>query len=252
MRPQSQNMQHYNIGVHSARVSFMLSPGINYFMGEMDKKKLHAFLIVWTGLSIRMTERVESWIKSAGEKCLALGFKDVGDKLVYHASQESEHDLMLVEDLDFLVRKWNEMYGQNLTTSEVTALAAPSNTSAYVKLHEDAINGQHPYTQVAIEYEIERISVHYGPRMVENLMCTLGADFDKGFTFLSHHVLLDQGHTKFNLDLMEKCFKSGANLPALVETGRNALQIYSGFLEECMSLNAKLFETEAWNSQLMI
>ncbi len=255
MKKDSAQFFEYNRLVHSARVRFSASPGIRVYMGEMEKKRLHAFLIVWSHFSVKMTGPVEGWISRAGERAIELGFESIGKKLKHHANQEADHDVMLVEDLKVLLARWNETYPEKITMEALNSLRLPENTNAYVDIHEDTIASQHPYGQVAIEYEIERISVQYGPQMVENVINTLGEEFNAGIEFLSHHVLLDQGHTKFNKALIEECFASGGDVKVLAETGAQALRIYGDFLTECAVASQQLIsksESKSWNSPSMI
>lgn len=249
-KEQSESFKKYNALIHPQRIDFMLSPGINTFMAQSTPKKLHAFLLVWTGFSIKMTEKVESWISRAGESCETMNYNEVGNRLKYHANQEAGHDLMLVADLKVLIQKWNTLYNDNITEDDIFNLNVPYNTNEYVALHENTIQGKHPYTQVAIEYEIERISVMYGPKIIENVTYTLGEDFESAISFLTDHVLIDQGHTKFNIDLLEKCLAAKGDLNELVKTGGSALKIYAGFLNECIKLSAAINEREQWTSQL--
>lgn len=230
----------YNELTHPARVQFLLSEGINYFMCEQNKTKLHAFLLSWTVNSIAMTEQVENWIQRAGEKCTQNQMAEVGEKLKHHAHQEADHDLMLVDDAQQLIELWNTKYNDNMTASDITYQKSTTETNAYVQLHEDTINGKHPYAQAAIEYEIERISVVYGPRMLENIHNVLGEQFNNSITFLAEHVLLDQGHTKFNLDLMERCLANGGDVTELARVGSTALQIYSEFLTKCIQHSTQI------------
>lgn len=252
MQKESTQYKNYSQNIHPARVEFMKSPGINYFMTETDPKKLLAFLIIWTASSIKMTEQVEHWIRRAGENCQNKNFNEVGERLKYHSKQEADHDKMLVQDIHFLITKWNEIYADNLTLTEVLAICNIPETQDYIDLHENVINSSHPYSQTAIEFEIERISVAYGPRMIENILHTLGEEFEEGVSFLAEHVLLDQGHTKFNIDLLEKCFTANADLNALTQTGKEALKIYAGFLSKCMNLSSKIIERATWKSNLTI
>ncbi|MCK6597504.1 MAG: hypothetical protein L6Q37_04005, partial [Bdellovibrionaceae bacterium] len=250
MKKDSEDFKKYNQQIHSTRVSFLKSSGINYFMTESDPKKLHAFLLVWTAMSIQMTERVEDWIKRAGENCTNKNFTEVGEKLQYHSKQEADHDKMLVTDVNFLIEKWNKVYNDTLTLNDLFKIGTLPETQYYVDLHENVINSQHPYCQTAIEFEIERISVVYGPRMIDNLLFILGDDFEPGISFLAEHVLLDQGHTKFNIDLMEKCLAAKASLSEMVKTGSDALTIYAGFLNHCIKISHSLLERTQWNSHL--
>lgn len=252
MQKESKEYKSYSRDIHPARIEFMKAPGINYFMTETDKKKLLAFLIIWTAASIKMTEQVEHWIRRAGENCQDKNFDEVGERLKYHSKQEADHDKMLVTDIHFLLEKWNTIFADNLNLSNVLEICNIPETQAYIDLHENVISSNHPYTQTAIEFEIERISVAYGPRMIENIINTLGEDFENGITFLAEHVLLDQGHTKFNIDLLERCFSANANIHELTTTGKEALKIYSGFLSQCISLSKSLIERTSWKSNLTI
>lgn len=242
----SEQFTKYNELAQPERAHLLKSAGINHFMTETSHKKLHAYLLAWTCFSIKMTEQVESWITRSGESCQKKNFNLVGERLKYHASQEAEHDNLLKNDLKFLIQKWNDYYSDQLTEADILKIGAPLFTNEYVNLHENTINGEHPYTQVAIEYEIERISIMFGPFIIENIIYTLGSSFNAGITFLTEHVLLDQGHTKFNIDLLEKCFTSGADLDQLINTGRKALQIYAGFLNDCMKISNQLCTRNVW------
>lgn len=252
MHKESSGFREYNQLIHPTRVAFMKSKGINYFMTETDKKSILSFLIIWTAASIKMTERVENWIKRAGEKCVDLNFAEVGNKLQYHAKQEADHDKMLVNDIKFLIEKWNHEYNDTLTLPIVLDLCNITESQLYIALHEDVINGNHPYTQSAIEYEIERISIVYGPRILENILNTLGQNYADGISFLAEHVLLDQGHTKFNIDLLEKCISNNGNITELFASGDKALNIYSGFLTKCIDLSLRLLERSSWQSSLTV
>lgn len=252
MQKNSDQFRYYSKLIHPSRTAFLRSAGINYFMTESNPKNLHSFLLIWTCASIKMTEKVEDWIKRAGEGCQQHNFTEVGARLKYHASQEADHDKMLVEDLNFLVHKWNELYHDNLTAIDLSKISLFPETKFYVDLHEAVINSHYPYAQTAIEFEIERISVVYGPRMIENIINILGDNFSTGISFLEEHVLLDQGHTKFNIDLMEKCLGANADITKLVETGAKALSIYSGFLNSCQNASSQLLERVQWKSHLTI
>ncbi|MCB9026750.1 MAG: hypothetical protein H6625_10560 [Bdellovibrionaceae bacterium] len=232
---QSQEMFDYNCLVHKARTRFHIQPGINFFLTQSDKKQMHAFLLTWTALSVSNTQPVEGWIRRAGNKCIQLGYNKIGQRLVDHSRQEADHDKMLVEDLEVLVQLWNQKYENKITTKELLSLELPQSTKDYVTLHENVINSDEPFRQVAIEFEIERISVNYGPRMLESVMYSLGREFTKGLGFLAEHVELDVGHTAFNLRLLDSCFKENkAWVNSMAETGSTALNIYGQFLNDCV------------------
>ena len=156
---------------------------------------------------------------------------------------DSEDSTTIVE----AERQWQDINDQ-LSENDLAAITAPLSSEKYIHLHENVINSDHPYAQVAIEFEIERISVLFGPKMLENILNTLGYDMQQGLTFLNDHVLIDQGHTKFNADLLERCIRSGGQLENLTTTGKNALNIYSQFLTECTVISTVLNTRNAWKT----
>lgn len=248
----SEEFKNYNKKIHAKRVQFMFSEGLGFCTGHLNPKELHAFLIIWSAFGVKMTEKVESWINGAANKCEGLNYSDIGKKLKYHAKQEAGHEKLFLEDVKWLINKWNELYNDQLNLTDVLSLETPASALRYTKLHEDVINSNYPNAQVSIEYEIERISVLFGPKMLENALCTLGYEFEQGLSFLIDHIALDQGHTKFNEDLMERCFLAGTDFEVLAGVGSNALSAYGGFLTDCVKLVPKLIERETWKSNLTI
>lgn len=243
----SQDFFAYNQVVHQERTKFIQRRGLQFFTAETDPKKIHAFMILWTAYSVKMTEQVEAWIKRAGESTVKKGLKEIGSHLNRHAEHEAGHDQMLVEDLKALVQLWNKNYQGSMSVEEVLGMPTPKATQAYIDLHEEVIQGQNPYCQVAIEYEIERLSIGFGPKMIENVMFSLGSESEKGLSFLEHHVVLDQGHTKFNMMLMEKTITSGGTVKALADIGVRALQVYGEFLDQCAEDTQRIFFGGQWN-----
>ncbi len=234
-------LHEYNRSLHPSRVAFARSEGLQTFVGMTEPRRLHAFMLFWTAYSVSMTKQVENWIRSAGESCGQKGWRNIEQHLKRHAQHEKDHDQMLVEDLDVLVGLWNKNYQGNVSAQELLSMKIPPGTEEYIRLHEDVIKGQTPFCQIAIEFEIERLSVFSGPQMIENVVNTLGRDFEKGLSFLTHHVVLDQGHTQFNSKLIENCLgDDSTRLQPLIETGKKALAIYGQFLSDCAERSAVL------------
>jgi len=104
------------------------------------------------------------------------------------------------------------------------------------RLHEDTISGAVPYCQFAIEYEIERLPVEYGPRLVENCVRLLGSDILSCMTFATSHIEFDVGHTRFNAHFLGRTIAdSPSRLPWLATTGGAALDAFGEHLTECMT-----------------
>jgi hypothetical protein len=203
----------YEEAVGPARRAFATSPAAQWLLSnpapDVVSKFVHAFFVY----GIQMTSGVESWLLRSGERCIELGYTELGQAIRKHAKAEAGHDQMFVRDLEKL--------------GNSTILPPSAGVLAYCRLHEDTIVGPTPYAQIAIEYEIEQLPVLYGPA----LLALVGSS-----EFLSEHIVLDVGHTKFNYIQLEAFLTAyQESLPALIQAGTSALEAYSLFLMDCVT-----------------
>lgn len=201
----------------------------------IDPVLLERFLIQFSAWGVQMTQPVESWIRRAGERCTQLGLSELGRSLVIHAKHEAGHDRMLVDDTRLLVAKWNARRQPELVADDLLAQQPSAAMDAYMRLHEDTIASDLPYGQVAIELEIERMSVVFGPKLIEQCRRTLDPSLLDGLSFIKEHVEVDVGHTALNQRLMERLLKLRPDAAArLAAIGGEALQTYVSFFGECL------------------
>jgi hypothetical protein len=202
---------------------------------DFDPVLFELFLLNYCSRGVRMTEPVESWIERAGKRCREVGMEKLGVALQKHAQAEANHHLMMIADTQALVKRWNASQPKPLEAEALLAVPPSPAVDAYVALHEDVIRGSEPYCQLAIEFEIERISVTWGPPFMRQCARLLGPGSNETLSFLTEHVEVDQGHTKFNELQLERLLASDRSLaPALAHTGAAALDIYGNFLAECL------------------
>lgn len=202
-----------------------------------DPSLLHLFLIHYVAFGIEMTRPVEDWIRRAGRKCHDAGFAKLGETLVAHARHESGHHKLMIADLRTLADQWNERHSGTNMIDPVTLLQSNNLASVrqYHELHENIIASDTAYTQIALEFEIESLSVHHGAKLVaaaDTALCDLSRD---GLTFLREHVALDAAHTELNRrEIMKLLLEHPDCLDALVDTGARALEIYGRFIDDCV------------------
>lgn len=199
-----------------------------------DERQLLLFWINFCSLGIGMTEQVSDWIKRAGEASIEKGFSELGKLLVKHAKAEEGHEIMMIKDMESLIILWNMKYKDKLDASVFyDAKDQSKSINDYIELHEKVIEGLTPYCQLAIEYEIENLSVAYGPKLLMKAQEIFGPGIVKSLSFLDHHIALDEGHTNFNRNSLNKfLIKNPSSLSNLIYTGKNALKIYHQFLLE--------------------
>jgi heme oxygenase-like protein len=218
---------HADLGSHPA-VRQLFDPHI-------DACVLHRFLIEYCALGVQLTAPVEGWIRRAGNRCKEIGLSALGDNLTKHAVHEAGHEALFVEDTKQLSARYTSRYGELIDPQALLDQAATPAMRRYIELHEETIAGPAPFAQVAIELEIEGLSVKLGPTLLKQLTQVLGASILECCSFLTEHVALDVGHTALNNKMLERLVAAKPEaLPILVETGRRALEAYLGFLGECM------------------
>lgn len=207
------------------------------FLDMPEVLVLELFLIEYCSLGVAMTEPVEGWIRCAGERCQQLGFADVGAFLVSHADEEKDHHLSFVDDTRWLVNQWNTKHDRQLNAEEFLSQPLTDGVLSYRALHEAAISGDAPYCQLAIEFEIERLSITYGAAAITKIARVLGPDSIKGLRFLENRVKEGIPHTSvIECQLNQLLHDIPTALSALTETARLALKTYGEYLNDCLAL----------------
>jgi hypothetical protein len=194
---------------------------------------LERFFIQYHSFGVYMTEPVEGWIRRAGQRCLAHGLDSLGKGLLLHAKQESGHHQLMIDDVRMLVRRWNIRRRSMLHTERLLAQYPTDAMRAYRQLHESTIAGELPAGQIAIEFEIENLSLVLGPHLLSNVSRVLGRETLEGLSFLKEHVQLEVGGT--NARMMEELLQlMPENARTLAELGAEALDLYLHFLGDCL------------------
>ncbi|NEP00060.1 MAG: hypothetical protein F6K58_15540 [Symploca sp. SIO2E9] len=228
----------YESKIQSARTRFGQNSGmLDVLAPDMEPIVLELYFIYFNALGVAMTDSVEDWIRRAGERCQELGFTEIGELLCKHAQQEAGHHLMMIEDTRTLVNRWNELRTPKLDAQWFLQLPIAQSTKYYRQLHEDVIASEAPFAQVAIEYEIEGLSVRYGSQVLEQAKKILGSNITENLSFMEEHVLVDVGHTQLNAKLLKKLLgENPESMRTLVKIGGTALDTYASFLNHCLSL----------------
>ncbi len=204
---------------------------------EKDPAVLSLFLINFCSLGVPMTQPVCDWIRRAGENSITKGYIKLGQALIAHAIHEAGHDQLMRNDTSSLVKFWNERMSAELTAKEFIEQELSDGVKRYRNVHEHWINSDTPYAQIAIEYEIERVSIIHGPKLIGYCVNVLGTEILSCLSFIRDHVQFDVGHTQYNRRILTDFLNENPkSLPTLVEAGTDALRSYSAFLQDCLTL----------------
>jgi hypothetical protein len=231
------SLQRYNQLLAPTRERFERSPGLDAIRSTNDPRLLEAFLLYFCAIGARMTEPVETWIRQAADRCAIVGFPELGEALSRHAQAEAGHHLMMIADLRALADHWNLRHKPPVNADELLRIAPSRGARNYCLVHEENIAGDTPFAQIAIEYEIEQLPLRYGGLFVARCVEIFGPDILPALSFVTEHIDLDIGHTKFNArELAKVVDRIPESLPVLVAAGSAALDAYAQFLADCVEL----------------
>lgn len=223
----------YEAALQDSRSDFFKT-FITPLLNNHDPKTIMLFWIYFSSQGIGMTRPVEDWIIRAGNQCKTLGFSELGIQLCKHAVHEAGHEEMMIADTKTLAQEWNQRYTPILNADDLLNQKYNPSVLAYQKLHEDCIHSNHPYAQIAIEYEIENLSVMCGTPILQHTLTVLGDDFKDCLTFVDDHIKIDASHTEFNRRVLSKFLKNHPEtLDTLLTIGKKALSVYGSFLGQC-------------------
>lgn len=203
----------------------------------IQPEQLDRFLIEFCARGVQMTEPVDRWITRAGRRCTELGMVELGDALQRHAVHEAGHHLMMIEDTRALVAAWNRRERVPLDADTLLGREPSPGVHAWVDLHEHTVTSEQPWGQLAIEYEIERLSTTSGPKVIGNVAAVCGVDRVAALSFLTEHIAVDEGHTVFNRRQLNQLLAEQPDLVApLAAAGSAALDAHACFVEDCMAV----------------
>ncbi|MGD8861445.1 MAG: hypothetical protein PVI30_15660 [Myxococcales bacterium] len=202
---------------------------------QMTPRVLRRFLIEYCSLGVQITEPVEGWIRRAGEACVQQDLQKVGRALIDHAAHEAGHHEMFIADTRALVGAHREAGGGTLDAQALIDRPPTRAMRHYIELHEETLASPMPFGQVAIELEIERLSVTLLPALMQQFRRVLGEDVVDALSFLGSHAQLDVGHTRINERIMnELLLQRPAAVGDLARIGAEAMFVYLAFFEECL------------------
>jgi hypothetical protein len=233
--------------VKEARERLKTHPALQALLDpKVDPALVEGFLIQLNSLGVYMTEPVDGWIRRAGEATVKMGLTDVGNQLITHAKHEAGHHLMMIEDTKSLVARWNEHRSPKLDAEALLNQAPTQSMKDYRAIHEDTIVGSMPASQVAIEYEIENLSVVFAPGLMEQAKRVLGDNIMDAMSFVKEHAEIDVGHTALNEVMLGKLLSQVPEKAEVVgKTGARALEIYLNFMADCVERAGQMTKAAA-------
>ena len=233
----------YERQMQEARRAFAASSVFKeFFTPLLDRKLLELFLIYFSAAKACFVEPIADYVKRAGDRCRELGYEELGNYFLHHSDEEEGHELWAADDTRRLVEFWNQRREPKLDAKEFLDSNRTPAVKRYHQLHADIVNGGAPYGELAIDVEIERISVKVGPSLLFLSLFKLGPRLISQLSFVRKHVQADIFHNTVNVKVLKNFVsKNPDTLNPLVDAGKLTLDVYHGFAKECLERTRERF-----------
>ena len=228
-------MQQYQSQMVEPRVIF--SKVVNRLISGAQQHELGLFLLHHCVLNGMMSAPLSRWVDEAAARCLTYGFVNLSDDLKNYADIGFKRHTLFQHDLVNLVNCFNKHFCWNLNSGTFLQSTVCEGVMQYLECHERALSGDEAYTELAIQFEMERLEMIHGYSLVQLCMLRFGRSILKQLSAFRHQirlnrqrtVLLDQMMQRFLLEHPEK-------LPQMHDAAVDTLQSYAQYLLDCHQL----------------
>src|SRR5262249_30273159 len=122
-----------------------------------------------------------------------------------------------------------------LDADKLLASPVSEGVQNYVNMCEEIITGDSPFLHLAVEYEMERLSIGFGPEFVAHCERKLGRDILEALSYIRERAAFDYDRTMFNRLQLEMLINERPELAMpLVVAGEAALYAYDTFIYDCL------------------
>ena len=196
---------------------------------------LERFFLQYHALGVYMTEPHSGWLRRSGQRCLLHGQEPLGRGLLARARQEAGQHLRLTEDVRLLAQRWNARRKTPVSVERLLAQHPTDVMRAYRQLHESTITSELPAGRLALELEIDHLTLVLGPHLLSNVARVLGRETLEGLGYLHEHIHLDTHATPQARMLEELLQLMPEQSRSLAEVGSEALDLYLRFVGDCLN-----------------
>ncbi|MET0402066.1 MAG: hypothetical protein ABW123_06655 [Cystobacter sp.] len=226
----------YEPYVLSARARISTDPVMRRLVDPtIAPEVLERFFIQFHAFGVYMTEPLEGWNRRAGHRSLLQSLDTLGKSLLAHARQASSLHLTMTEDVQVLVRRWNQRYRPVLHAERLLSQYPTDAMRAYRRLVEETLTGELPPAQIAIEFELSHLMQMLGPHLLANGARVLGREAIEGLGSLKEQASPDAPRAVNQARLMEELVRTmPENARTLAELGAEAIELHLRFIEDSL------------------
>lgn len=230
----------YEQGIREARQRFTWQEPLHVLLSPLTSRNLtELFLLYFCALNTRLVAPIAAYLELAGRHCDELGYPEAASFLLQHAEEERGHEVWAFEDTHRIVRHWNRRHRVSRLDADSLLLVHKNiqAVSDYHALHDAVAKSHAPYAMAAIGYEIERLSVKWGPLLMLQTFFKTGPFLAFRLNFVGRHVQEDRLHHPVNVAFLKTFIRNHPEtLPDFLRAGEQTLDAYATFLRECVAL----------------
>ncbi|GAA2884489.1 hypothetical protein GCM10010517_47870 [Streptosporangium fragile] len=235
-------MAQYETALEADRRRLIDDPAVaQVLLPTCDERPFARWMLRHNAYSTHMTHEAERWVSGAGER-YGTPAPDEPDKadepgraLRAPSRKKPGYDRMIA-NARAVAAWWSERFGETLDIDALLTTAPPASVEFYARLRENVISGPAPSAQLAIWYEIERLSVTVGPALLANCRRVFGTNA-ACYDFLAERVRLGADCTALKRRQLDAALtRSPSALDTMIKTGKTALAAYASLMTECWEL----------------
>lgn len=238
-------MDVYENAMVEARVAF--ANRINRLLKVANAENLGFFLIYYAALGAALHEPMEKVMKKASKRCKKMNLMDLADAFNVQAEAESIQCHEMRDDTKTWVDWWNQKCDLNLSAKDYLRHPRMPSMQALQDLHEDVIDHQTPFAELAMAYEIQRTDVIHSFTLIKLAIFKLGLAALRRLGFVRRATKLNTARPLNKNRLTSFLKQHPEAMVPMVEKACAVLEAYADFLEDC----SRLANNEAKKYQLV-
>ncbi len=228
-------MQQYQNRMVEPRVIF--SKVVNRLISRAQPHELGLFLLHHCVLNSMMTEPLSRWVNEAATRCQQQGYGNLAEDLKNYADIGFQRHTLFQRDVTSLVKWFNKQFFWDLEASAFLQSTVCEGVMQYLECHERALAGSAPFTELAIQFEMERLEMIHGYSLIQLCVMRFGKSILKQLSAFRHQMRLNRQRTTL-LEQMLQSFllEHPEKLPEICDAGIDTLQSYAQYLLDCHQL----------------
>ena len=235
-------IEKYKQRLQKARDRFLNSEAV----GEVKKsfgteEKVLPLFIFYKVLNFQVHRSLGEWMRKASFQCYQMNLPITGETLGQHSHYHDSQNKRMGEDLDILVKSWNQNQTHQLKVQELVEMASTPGVRLYWAALEQAIDSEEPYGHLAIQYEDLWMLNSVGIPLYEACVRKLKYPIFETHLFVeAQEKTLAEQNMRFESAITQLIMGEFSRLEGLVKSGIGTIMAQTFLWEDCLGFATRL------------